>query len=204
MTENTTTVRVGQPVPDFKLTTFEPTSGGFGEYSLEKAKKEGKWTILVFYPADFTFVCATEFAALAERHKDFKELGGNIVTVSCDTQFTHLAWQREEQDLKKVEYSMGADRTGKIARMFGVYMEENGLALRGSFIISPEGKLMSAEVNFLNLGRNMDELLRKFKANKYLAKMPAEVCPAEWKKEGDVTLKPGPELVGRVHQAQKR
>ena len=204
MTENTSPVRVGQFVPDFKLTTFEPTSGGFGEYSLEKAKKEGKWTILVFYPADFTFVCATEFAALAERHKHFKELGGNLVTVSCDTQFTHLAWQREEQELKKVEYSMGADRTGNVARMFGVYMDENGLALRGSFIISPEGKLMSAEVNFLNLGRNMDELLRKFKANKYLAKVPGEVCPAEWKEEGDTTLKPGPELVGRVHQANKK
>ena len=121
--------------------------------------------------------------------------------MSCDTQFVHLAWQREEKELAAVEYSMGADPTGALARMFGVYIEDAGLALRGTFIISPEGKLMNTEVNFLNLGRNIDELYRRFKANIYLSKNPKEGCPSKWKDDGDKTLTPGPEMVGRVHEA---
>ena len=113
----------------------------------------------------------------------------------------HLAWQREEKELAKVTYSMGADPTRKVSRMFGVYLEDLGLDLRGTFILSPEGKLMNAEMNFLNLGRNIDELYRKFKANIYLSKHPKEGCPSKWKDDGDKTLTPGPEMVGRVHQA---
>jgi len=203
MSEITIPVRVGETVPEFTLTTYEPTKTGFGEYSLAAAKKAKKWTVLFFYPADFTFVCATEFEALAEKHEQFQKLGAEIVTVSTDTQFTHLAWQREEKELEKVAYSMGADTTGKISRMFGVYDEGSGLALRGAFVISPEGKLTNAEVNFYNLGRNVDELLRKVRANIYLAKHSDEVCPAKWTDEGDKTLKPGPEVVGRVHQAMR-
>jgi peroxiredoxin (alkyl hydroperoxide reductase subunit C) len=131
-------------------------------------------------------------------------LGGEIVTVSCDTQFVHLAWQRDEKELANVKYSMGADPSGKVARLFDVYVADAGLALRGTFIINPEGKLMNSEVNWFNMGRNIDELLRKFKANLYLSKKPAEGCPSKWKDEGDVTLKPGPEMVGRVHEALKK
>jgi len=115
----------------------------------------------------------------------------------------HLAWQREEKELEKVAYSMGADPTGNVSRMFGVYDANTGLALRGTFIISPEGKLMNSEVNFYNMGRNIDELLRKFKANIYLGGHPKEGCPSKWKDEGDKTLTPGPEMVGRVHDALK-
>ena len=194
-------IQVGQLVPDFKLTTFEPTTGDFGTYDLAEAKKAGKWTVLVFYPADFTFVCATEFAALAERQAQFDELGCNVVTVSTDTQFTHLAWQREEKQLADVKYSMGADTTGAVSRMFGVYLDGAGLDLRGTFIISPEGKLMGAECNFLNLGRNMDELLRKVRANVFLSSAPEDVCPATWSSQGDKTLKPSAKMVGRVHEA---
>ena len=121
--------------------------------------------------------------------------------MSCDTQFTHLAWQEHEGELKNVKYPMGADPTGKLARTFGVYLDDAGLALRGSYIIAPNGKLMNAEVNFLNMGRNIEELMRKFKANLYLSKKPAEGCPSKWKDEGDQTLSPGPQLVGRVHEA---
>ncbi len=99
---------------------------------------------------------------------------------------------------------MGADPTGQLARQFGVYIDDAGIALRGSFIITPEGKLMSSEVNFLNLGRNIDELLRKFKANIYLAKNTTEGCPSKWQDEGDTTLTPGPEMVGRVHEALRK
>ncbi len=128
-------------------------------------------------------------------------MGCDIVTVSTDTQFTHLAWQREEKELAKVKFSMGADTTGRLARAFGVYLEEEGLALRGTYLISPEGKLMNSEVNFLNMGRNVDEIMRKFKANLYLAKNTKQGCPSKWKDDGDATLTPGPEMVGRVHEA---
>ena len=201
MNQQTTPLQVGQEVPDFEMTTFDPTTGGFGKYSLAENKKAGKWSVLVFYPADFTFVCATEFAALADRQAQFDKLGAKLVTVSCDTQFTHLAWQREEKELAAVKYAMGADPTGTVARLFNVYMPNDGLALRGSFIISPEGKLMSSEINVLNIGRNMDDLLRRLKANVYLKDADGEVCPAEWKDKGDKTLKPGPEMVGKVHKA---
>ena len=124
-----------------------------------------------------------------------------MVTVSTDTQFVHLAWQEHEGELSAVKYPMGADPTGKLAKMFGVYLDDAGLALRGTFIISPEGKLMNAECNFLNMGRNIDELMRKFKANLYLARKTDEGCPSKWKDEGDKTLTPGPDMVGRVHEA---
>jgi len=128
-------------------------------------------------------------------------MGAEVITVSTDTKFVHLAWQREEKQLEKVRFPMGSDATGNLARTFGVYDEVTGLALRGTFIISPEGKLMNSEVNFYNLGRNIDELMRKFKANLHLAKYTAEGCPAKWKEEGDTTLKPSAKLVGRVHEA---
>jgi len=128
-------------------------------------------------------------------------MGCDIVTVSTDTQFTHLAWQREEKELADVRYSMAADTTGDLAKTYGVYLDGVGLALRGTFLINPEGKLMNAEVNFLNMGRNIDELMRKFKANLYLARKGNEGCPSKWKEDGDQTLTPGPHMVGRVHEA---
>src|SRR5262249_30692541 len=160
-----TTIQVGQPVPDFEMTTYDPTKKGFGKFSLAEARRAGRWTVLVFYPADFTFVCATEFAALADQYAEISKLGADVLTVSTDTQFTHLAWQREEKELEKVSYAMASDPTGKIARLFGVYLADSGLALRGTFLIAPDGKLMGSEVNFLNLGRNMEELTRKVRAN---------------------------------------
>jgi peroxiredoxin (alkyl hydroperoxide reductase subunit C) len=128
-------------------------------------------------------------------------MGCEVVTVSTDTQFVHLAWQREEKELANVAFPMGADSNGAVSRMFGVYNEENGLDLRGTFIINPEGTLMNAEVNFYNMGRNIDELMRKFKANLYLSRNTKEGCPSKWKDDGDKTLAPGPEMVGRVHEA---
>ncbi len=128
-------------------------------------------------------------------------MGCDIITVSTDTQFVHLAWRKSEKELAPVRYPMAADPTGRVSRQFGVYDEETGLALRGTFIISPEGVLVNSEVNFYNLGRNIDELMRKFKANLHMSRKPAEVCPSEWKDEGDTTLVPSEALVGRVHEA---
>jgi len=128
-------------------------------------------------------------------------MGCDVVTVSTDTKFVHLAWREHEKELSKVAYPMGSDPTGTVSRMFGVYGEDNGLDLRGSFIINPEGVLMGSEVNFYNLGRNIDELMRKFKANVYLSRKTNEGCPSKWKDEGDKTLAPSAKMVGRVHEA---
>jgi peroxiredoxin (alkyl hydroperoxide reductase subunit C) len=128
-------------------------------------------------------------------------MGCDIITVSTDTQFVHLAWHKCEKELAQVSYPMAADPTGRVSRLFGVYDEETGLALRGTFIINPEGVLMNSELNFYNLGRNIDELMRKFKANLHMSRKPTEVCPSKWKEEGDKTLVPSEEMVGKVHEA---
>lgn len=198
----TDTVKVGQIVPDFEMEVFDPKRSDFGKISFADLKKQNKWTVLVFYPADYTFVCPTELADVADRLDALVKAGAEVISVSTDTKFVHMAWQREEKLLTGVKYLMGADPTGKVSRLFGVYDEASGLALRGTFIIAPDGKLASSEVNFYNVGRNASELLRKTQANSYLAKHPDEACPANWN-EGKKTLKPGAGMVGRVSEALK-
>lgn len=127
-----------------------------------------------------------------------------MVTVSRDTKFVHLAWQRAERSLEKVRYPMASDVTGEVACLFGVLDHESGLCLRGTYIINPEGTLLNAEINFFNLGRSIEEILRKIKANRYLVEKPSEGVPAQWKEKGDITLKPGPKLVGNVAEAMKK
>lgn len=131
-------------------------------------------------------------------------MGAEVVTVSTDTKYVHLAWRDSEKELENVKYPMGSDPTARLARMFDVYDEETGLSLRGTFIISPDGTLVNSEVNYYNLGRNIDELMRKFKANLHLAKKPNEVCPSKWKEEGDPTLEPSAAMVGHVHEALQK
>jgi peroxiredoxin len=193
---------IGNTVPDFTIETYDTVKKDFSEITLESIKKKKKWTVLFFYPADFTFVCPTELADLANVHKELKELGVEVISMSTDTKFTHLGWTQAEMLLKNVKFLMGADPTGKISRLFGVYDENSGLALRGTFIISPDGVLVGSEINYYNVGRNADELLRKMKANVYLADHPNEACPAKWE-EGEKTLKPGAKLVGKVYEALK-
>jgi peroxiredoxin (alkyl hydroperoxide reductase subunit C) len=193
-------VSVGAAVPDFVMDVFDPVNRAFGKVSLAELKKQEKWTVLVFYPADFTFVCPTELADLAEKHAALKQLGAEVISVSTDTQFAHLAWRDSEKLLAKVEYLMGADPTGKVSRLFGVYDEASGLALRGTFLINPQGKLVTSEVNFYNVGRDAAELLRKLEANVYLLAHPDEACPAKWH-QGSKTLKPDEKMVGKVFEA---
>jgi NADH-dependent peroxiredoxin subunit C len=128
-------------------------------------------------------------------------MGAEVITVSTDTKYVHLAWRKSERMLEDVQYAMGQDPTGNLSRIFGVYDENTGLALRGSFIINPEGLLLNSEMNFYNMGRNIDELMRKFKANLHLSKQTGEACPSKWKEEGDKTLKPSAKMVGRVYEA---
>ena len=194
-------VRIGEKVEDFKVDVYQ--NEAFKELKLSELK--GKWVAMFFYPADFTFVCPTELADVAVKYDDIVKAGAEVISVSTDTKFVHLAWQREEKLLANVKYPMGADPTGKISRLFGVYDEATGLALRGTFIISPEGRLASSEVNFYNVGRNAAELLRKTQANAYLAVHPQEACPANWS-QGGKTLKTANNeatLVGRVAEALK-
>ncbi|HLA51009.1 MAG TPA: redoxin domain-containing protein [Thermodesulfobacteriota bacterium] len=193
-------IRTGQMVENFEMEVYDPVKRDFGKISLEEVKTKRRWMALVFYPADFTFICPTELNDLAEKHKELKAAGCEVVSVSTDTKFSHLAWQQSERLLKGVKYLMAADPTGKVSRMFGVYDEATGLALRGSFLINPDGKLVASEVNFYNVGRNASELLRKVKANVYAAIHTDEVCPANWT-EGEKTLKPSANLVGKVYEA---
>lgn len=202
MTETCCGLQVGQTVPDFEMETFNPDSGKFGKFSIAEAKKNKKWTILVFYPADFTFICPTELADVAEKYEELKKLGAEVVSVSTDTKFVHYGWYQQEKAIQDVKYPMGADPKGTVSRLFGVYDENSGLALRGTFIINPEGVLVSAEVNYYNVGRNADELLRKFEAFTYVWDKPEEVCPAKWR-PGQKTLKPSEEIVGKVYEAMK-
>ena len=191
---------VGEEVPDFEMETFEPSTGSFGEVSLANLKADGKWPILVFYPADFTFVCPTELADLAAQDAKLTELGAKVIGVSTDTKFAHLAWCREEKLMTDVKYTLAADTTGVVSSLFGVYDDATGLALRGTFIISPEGKLVSGTVNFYNVGRNMEELTRVMEANAHCAANPTEACPAQWT-PGDKTLTPNEGMVGNVYEA---
>lgn len=195
-------LQVGQNVADFTMETYQPTKFGFGEVSLEQLKKDGKWTVLFFYPADFTFVCSTELADLADEYENFKQAGAEVITVSTDTQYTHLAWKREEKFLENAQFTMAADPTGIVSKMFGVYDKNTGLALRGTFIINPEGTMVASEVNFYNVGRNAAEILRKLKASVYVAAHPDEACPARWD-QGDKTLTPSADMVGKVYDALK-
>ena len=194
------TVSVGTEVPNFEMEIYDPAEREFGTISLDQLQKKGKWTILFFYPADFTFVCPTELADLAEKHDAFKKLGAEVISVSTDTKFAHLAWRDAEKLLAKVNYVMGSDRTGAVSRLFGVYDGATGLALRGTFVVNPQGTLVSSEINFYNVGRNAEELLRKMEANVYLVKHPNEACPAKWH-QGSKTLKPSEKLVGKVFEA---
>lgn len=202
MSEHCCALQVGQKVPDFELETFEPSTSSFSKFSLADAKKNKKWTVLVFYPADFTFICPTELADLADKQEQLAKMGCEVVSVSTDTKFVHFGWIQQEKLLSGVKYHMGADQKGSLSKLFGVYDDESGLDLRGTFIISPDGVLVGSEVNFFNVGRNADELVRKMAAFDYVRNQPAEVCPAKWT-PGEKTLKPSEKIVGKVYEALK-
>ncbi|MCG8472935.1 MAG: peroxiredoxin [Desulfobacterales bacterium] len=158
---------------------------------------QGKWSVFFFYPADFTFVCPTELGDMADNYEAFQKLGVEVYSVSTDTHFTHKAWHETSDTIKKIQFPMLADPTGKLSRDFGVFIEEEGLAYRGTFLVNPQGEIKLAEINDNGIGRNADELLRKVKAAQYIAANPNEVCPAKWQ-EGAETLKPGLDLVGKI------
>lgn len=184
---------IGKEVSEFKVQAF--VNGEFREVT--KQDVLGKWAIFFFYPADFTFVCPTELEDLAAKYDEFKSMGCEVYSVSCDTHFVHKAWHDASDTIKKIKYPMLGDPTGALARDFDVMIEESGLAERGTFVVDPEGKIAAYEVNAGNVGRNADELLRKVQALQFVAEHGDEVCPAKWK-PGAKTLKPSLELVGLI------
>ena len=158
---------------------------------------KGTWSVLFFYPADFTFVCPTELGDMADKYADLQKLGVEVYSVSTDTHFVHKAWHDASDTIKKIKYYMLADPTGALTRAFGVHIEEEGLAYRGTFLIDPEGRVKLAEIQDNGIGRNADELYRKIQAAQFIASHPGEVCPAKWK-PGEATLRPGLALVGKI------
>jgi len=184
---------INTEVKPFTATAFH--NGQFVPVSNESLK--GKWSVVVFYPADFTFVCPTELEDLADNYAEFQKLGVEVYGISTDTHFAHKAWHDTSDSIKKVNYPLVGDPTGAITRNFDVMIEEEGLALRGTFVINPDGQIKLCEIHDNGIGRDAKELLRKVKAAQYVASHPGEVCPAKWT-EGAKTLTPSLDLVGKI------
>jgi len=184
---------INSKVAPFKATAYH--NGEFVEVSEQDML--GKWSIVFFYPADFTFVCPTELGDLADHYAQLKEMGVEVYSVSTDTHFTHKAWHDTSDTIGKITYPMIGDPTGAITRNFDVMIEEDGLALRGTFVINPEGEVKVAEIHDLGIGRSAVELVRKVQAAQHIAANPDEVCPAAWT-PGEETLAPSLDLVGKI------
>ena len=184
---------INKEIADFTVQSYRNNS------FVPVSKKDvlGKWSVFFFYPADFTFVCPTELEDLANKHEEFKKIGCEIYSVSCDTHFVHKAWHDASKTIQKIQYPMLADPTATLARAFDVLIEDAGLTERGTFIVNPEGKIVSYEVVAGNIGRNADELFRRVQALQFVAEHGDEVCPAKWQ-PGAKTLKPSLDLVGAI------
>lgn len=186
-------MRIGQPIVDGTYQAFHKEQ----IRSLQLSEFRGKWLALVFYPGDFTFICPTELEELGGLYPEFQKLGAEVLSVSTDSVFVHKAWHDTSPAIKKIQFPMVADPTGRLSREFGSYLEDDGVALRGSFLIDPDGVLKVAEIHDNSIGRNAHELLRKLQAAVHVREGKGEVCPASWK-PGEKTLKPGLDLVGKI------
>lgn len=185
--------KIGQKVTDFQAKAYQ--NNDIKDIKLSDYK--GKWVVMLFYPADFTFICPTELEEAANLYADFQKTGAEILSVSTDTVYTHKAWHDVSPAIKKIAFPMLADPTGNLCREFGTYIDEAGLSLRGTFIIDPDGVLKSADIHDNSIGRSGAEILRRVQAAKFVRENKGEVCPASWK-PGSKTLKPGLDLVGKI------
>lgn len=190
MTHHSECLRVGQAAPDFTADAvvdqeFKP---------IKLSDYRGKYVVLFFYPLDFTFVCPTEITAFSDRHADFKAINTEILGVSVDSVFSHLAWiqtDRKSGGVGDLNYPLVADIKKEVSAAYNVLDPEAGVALRGLFIIDKDGIIQHATINNLAFGRNVDETLRVLQAIQYVQSHPDEVCPANWK-PGDATMNPDP------------
>ncbi len=184
---------INSKLPEFKLQAYHNEQF----ITVDSKDLAGKWSVFFFYPADFTFVCPTELGDLADKYKELQNMGVEVYSVSTDTHFVHKAWHDASDTIKKIKFPMLADPTGALSKAFGVYIEEEGIAYRGSFLVDPDGNVKIAEMQDLAIGRNADELVRKVQAAQFVAGNKNEVCPAKWS-PGAKTLKPGLDLVGKL------
>lgn len=189
-------IKIGEKVNNFEMAAYQNGK----EIKIRLSDYAGKWLILIFYPADFTFVCPTELEEAANAYDEFKKLDAEVLSVSTDTVFVHKAWHDASPAIGKIKFPMAADPTGNLCREFGTYIEtggDAGLSLRGSFIIDPEGILKTIEVHDNSIGRSAKELLRKLQAAIFVRGHKGLVCPASWE-PGKDTLEPGMDLVGKI------
>jgi len=185
---------IGQAVPDGTYHTFHRQE--IQPITLESYR--GQWLVLVFYPGDFTFICPTELEELGSLYGEFQKLDAEVLSISTDSVYVHKAWHDASPSIKGLPFPMVADPGGRLAQQLGVYVPQEGVALRGSFIFDPDGALSAYEVHHNSIGRNMNELLRKLQASAFVRDNGGvEVCPVSWK-PGDRTLKPGLDLVGKI------
>lgn len=184
---------INKKIEPFKVQAYQ--TGAFKEIS--EKDLQGHWSVVFFYPADFTFVCPTELGDLADNYAEFQKINCEIYSVSTDSHFVHKAWADASETIRAISYPMLADSTGALSKAFGVYIDEAGQALRGTFIINPQGEIKACEVNDLGIGRNSTELLRKVQAAQFVAEHGDQVCPAKWK-PGASTLKPSLDLIGKL------
>jgi NADH-dependent peroxiredoxin subunit C len=187
-------VRIGHAVPGMKLAAYDTVTGKEREITLSSLR--GKWVILFFYPADFTFVCPTELGDMADHYDDFVKEGAEVLACSTDSVYVHRAWATTSETIKKVRFPMIGDTSHEIAHMFGVLMDD-GLSLRGSFVIDPLGILRIAHVHDTSIGRSAKELLRALRAAKFVHEHKGEVCPANWE-PGSETISPSMDIVGTL------
>ncbi|MBL7574390.1 peroxiredoxin (alkyl hydroperoxide reductase subunit C) [Peptoniphilus asaccharolyticus DSM 20463] len=186
---------IGKQIPEFNANAYNPKKEEFVTVSNENLK--GKWNVIMFYPADFTFVCPTELEDLQEQYATLQGLDTEVYSVSTDTHFVHKGWHDHSEAISKLEYTMIADPSKEIARSFEVLDEAAGMAQRGTFIIDPDGVVQACEINADGIGRDASALIDKIRAAQFVRNNPGQVCPAKWKESGK-TLTPGLDLVGKI------
>lgn len=186
-------IHIGDSIPAVRLAAYH--AGELTEVDL--GDRSGRWTVLFFYPGDFTFVCPTELREATRLYASFESLGAEILSVSTDSVWVHKAWADASPTVAAVPFPMLSDPTGGLARAFGVYLENEGVALRGSFVVDPDGRVAALEIHGDPIGRNVEELLRRVQAAQFVRENPGEVCPVNWR-PGEDTLTRGLALVGAI------
>ncbi len=186
-------IRINEAAPDFREDAY--INDEIKKISLSDYR--GKWVVLFFYPADFTFVCPTELGELADHYETFRKEGAEIISVSVDTAFVHKAWHDNSDTIRKIRYPMLADPARRVCSAYGTLIDDEGLSLRATFLIDPAGVVKAFEFHDNSIGRSIEELVRKLQAAKFVEEHGGEVCPMNWK-PGAKTLKPGMDLVGKI------
>ena len=184
-------IKIGKSIPEVELEAYL----GNRIEKVNLSEYRGQWLVMLFYPSDFTFVCPTELQEAADLYEQFTELGAEVLSVSTDSAFVHKSWHESSKAVGKVRFPMLADRSGRMCREFGTYIENEGLSLRATFIVDPQGIVKLIEMHDEAIGRNVGEILRKLQALKYVSDHPDAVCPASWKPGAEV-LKPKFDLIG--------